>query len=160
MDWDDLNETHYEWPSVREVAAYRQIVKETVLKVIQQCDPQINWNSDAWVVAMGIEHEKIHLETSSVIIRRLPIEQISPQEDFVDCPIFTTARQQTPINEMKTVPAIKLKWTRQIETTKTFGWDNEFGDKLIDLNAYKASSMLVSNGEYLQFVEDNGYCRP
>ena len=50
---------------------------------------------------------------------------------------------------MKTVPAIKLKWTRQIETTKKFGWDNEFGDKLIDLKAYKASSMLVSNGEYL-----------
>lgn len=38
-----------------------------------------------------------------------------------------------------------------------YGWDNEFGEKFIDVKAFKASSMLVSNGEYLEFVKDNGY---
>jgi hypothetical protein len=78
MDWDDLNDAHYDWPSVREVTSYRQKVKEVVLSVIDNMSPIINWGSDAWVIMMGIEHEKIHLETSSVIIRRLPIEEISP----------------------------------------------------------------------------------
>ena len=35
---------------------------------------------------MGIEHERIHLETSSVIIRRLPIDEIRESSVFVDCP--------------------------------------------------------------------------
>ncbi len=43
MDWDDLNESHYDWPSVRDVAIYRDIVKKVVLGVIDKCSPQINW---------------------------------------------------------------------------------------------------------------------
>lgn len=33
-----------------------------------------------WIILMGIEHERIHLETSSVIIRRLPIEEVYQPE--------------------------------------------------------------------------------
>lgn len=73
MDWDDLNDAHYDWPAVREVTAYRNIVKNIILDVIERSSPEIKWDSDAWVIMMGIEHERIHLETSSVIIRRLPI---------------------------------------------------------------------------------------
>jgi formylglycine-generating enzyme required for sulfatase activity len=39
----------------------------------------------------------------------------------------------------------------------TYGWDNEFGIKKFDVEVFKASSMLVSNGEYLEFVQDGGY---
>ena len=34
MDWDDLNDDHYDWPAVREVTAYREKVKNVVLDVI------------------------------------------------------------------------------------------------------------------------------
>jgi hypothetical protein len=34
MDWDDLNDAHYDWPAVREVTAYREKVKNVVLDVI------------------------------------------------------------------------------------------------------------------------------
>lgn len=74
MDWDDLNDSHYDWPSVRDVTNYREAVKKVVLKVIDNISPEISWTSDAWVIMMGIEHERIHLETSSVIMRRLPID--------------------------------------------------------------------------------------
>lgn len=33
----------------------------------------ISYKSIWWVFMMGIEHERIHLETSSVIISRLPL---------------------------------------------------------------------------------------
>jgi len=29
-----------------------------------------------WIILMGIEHERIHLETSAVIIRRMAVEEI------------------------------------------------------------------------------------
>lgn len=31
MDWDDLNECHYDWPSVADAFKYRQEVKKVVL---------------------------------------------------------------------------------------------------------------------------------
>lgn len=159
MDWDDLNDSHYDWPAVRDVTLYREKVKNIVLEIIDKSSPEINWESDAWVIMMGIEHEKIHLETSSVIIRRLPIDEIHPHEDFIDCPLYTKDPSEMPLNEMKVVPSLKFKWDRQIENATVYGWDNEFGEKLINTKAYKSSSMLVSNGEYLEFVEDKGYER-
>lgn len=56
MDWDDLNDNHYDWPSVREVTLYRETVKNIVLDVIDKIIPEISWNSDAWIIMMGIEH--------------------------------------------------------------------------------------------------------
>lgn len=61
MDWDDLDETHYNWPCLNDVRAYRERVKEIVLDVIEKIDIEISWESDAWIILMGIEHEKIHL---------------------------------------------------------------------------------------------------
>lgn len=54
MDWDDLNDAHYDWPSVSDVTIYRETVKNIVLGVINKINPEVNWNSDAWVIMMGI----------------------------------------------------------------------------------------------------------
>lgn len=32
-----------------------------------------DWHSSMWVLLLGIEHERIHLETSAVIMRRVPL---------------------------------------------------------------------------------------
>ena len=56
-----------------------------------------------------------------------------------------------------TIPAFKQVWNRQIKNLDTFGWDNEFGNKTIDVKEFRVSKMLVSNGEFLAFVEDGGY---
>ena len=48
-------------------------------------------------------------------------------------------------------------WNRQSKNLDTYGWDNEFGNKTIDVKEFKVSKMLVSNGEFMEFVEDGGY---
>ena len=72
MSWDDLDETHYDWPSVSEVKTYRDKVRSAVLQLISELPLTlpITWESAWWPVIMGIEHELIHLETSSVLIRQ------------------------------------------------------------------------------------------
>ena len=60
---------------------------------------------------------------------------------------------------MKKVPAYSTSWKRQIDNTNTYGWDNEFGLREINIKEFEASTMLVSNGEYLEFVEDGGYVK-
>ena len=47
----------------------------------------ITWDNPFWVIMMGIEHQRIHLETSSVIIRRLPIEEVRPLAGWDICPM-------------------------------------------------------------------------
>jgi hypothetical protein len=38
MGWDDLNEQHYEWPTVEQTQQYRDQVKNKVLEVINSYD--------------------------------------------------------------------------------------------------------------------------
>ena len=67
MSWDDLDEANYAWPTVAEVRAYRDQVRELVDGVIGDLPLQlpISWESPFWAIMMGIEHQRIHLETSS-----------------------------------------------------------------------------------------------
>ena len=58
MDWDDLNESHYDWPSVADAKIYRENVKNVVLDAIDRSstDSIEIWLNDMWVVLLGIEH--------------------------------------------------------------------------------------------------------
>ena len=38
-----------------------------------------------------------------------------------------------------------------------YGWDNEYGKEAVEIRSFKASKYLVSNGEFMAFVEDGGY---
>ena len=46
----------------------------------------ISFLSPQWAVVMGIEHERIHLETSSVLIRQLPVDMVTVPEGWVHGP--------------------------------------------------------------------------
>ena len=63
MGWDDLNDAHYDWPSVAEVQAYRDKVRALVLRLIDEAPLQlpIGWDSPWWAIVMGIEHERIQV---------------------------------------------------------------------------------------------------
>src|SRR5699024_9383678 len=84
MSWDDLDDAHYDWPSVAAVMAYRAQVRASVLNVIDNAPLTLplNWDNPWWAIIMGIEHERIHLETSSVLIRQQNIDWIQPHPDW------------------------------------------------------------------------------
>jgi hypothetical protein len=46
---------------------------------IRHCEVSlpVSWDDPLWIVMMGIEHERIHLETSSVLIRELPLHMLN-----------------------------------------------------------------------------------
>lgn len=154
MSWDDLNKENYSWPSVEESRQYRADVKEFVVDYIKNCQftLPIKWEDPMWVILMGIEHERIHIETSSVLHRQLDIKHI--KED----PFWSECREsgEAPINELIPVSGgnISLGKTRD---DRLYGWDNEYGTYCETIQDFKASKFLVSNGEFLEFVEDGGY---
>lgn len=156
MSWDDLNEAHYDWPHFAEVANYRTQVRNAVDELITQLPIQlpIDWDSPFWPIIMGIEHERIHLETSSVLIRHLPLHLIEPHPLWPVCGVDHVA----PKNELIDVPGGKVSLGKK-HPDPLYAWDNEYGRHEADVPAFKASTFLVSNREYLEFVEDEGYSR-
>jgi len=63
MSWDDLNEAHYEWPTLSETQNYRDTLYTIISELIDTLPLElpISWDSPWWVILMGIEHENIHL---------------------------------------------------------------------------------------------------
>ena len=162
MSWDDLNTAHYDWPSVDAVRRYRAAMRELVDDFIRTMPLElpIRWNSPAWLILMGIEHERIHLETSSVIMRQMPLEELRHGAELTaeerrlwgSCP----ASGEPPANEWLPVPSTRVRLGKRNDD-RTYGWDNEYGVEEIDLPAFRAGRRLVSNAEFLAFVADGGY---
>ncbi len=158
MSWDDLNEDNYDWPPVAEVRDYRDQVRALVDGVITRLDLKlpIRWEDHpAWAIFMGIEHERIHLETSSVLFRQLDLCWLKADPGWPLCPDHGPA----PENGLLPVSGgeVRLGKTRD---DPLYGWDNEYGEQDTEVASFQASRYLVSNGEFLAFVRAGGYEQP
>lgn len=154
MSWDDLNEANYDWPPVEEVTAYRAKVRKAVVDIIEQAPLTlpINWQHPWWSIIMGIEHERIHVETSSVLIRQQKLAWVQPISGWTPC----QESGEPPANVLMPVPSGHVKLGKE-RNSPIYGWDNEYGTHEADVHAFRAAQYLVSNREYLEFVEAGGY---
>ena len=154
MSWDDLNQSNYNWPKVEDVRNYRAKAKEIIVDFIENVEftLPIKWESPLWIVMMGIEHERIHLETSSVLHRQLDLQHIKHN------PFFNESQNygDTPQNELLKVSGGEIILGKSKEDD-FYGWDNEYGEAHFVVDDFKASKYLVSNGEFLEFIKDGGY---
>jgi len=154
MSWDDMDESQQKWPKVEEVKKYREKVKELVTKLIDTMTFSLPIRDDSamWIILMGIEHERIHIETSLVLHRQMPLEFIQTVDDFLLCP----NRGDAPQNSMIEIDATEVQLGKS-KQHNLYGWDNEYGVEKETLSAFEVSKYLVSNAEYMEFVAYGGY---
>lgn len=159
MSWDDLNSSNYKWPTFEEIKEYRNKVKEIVLDLIEnmQFSLPINWDCAMWIILMGIEHENIHIETSSVLLRELDIKYLIEDEIFE---YSNEASNEYPKNELLDVKGADVILQKDRNNPIFYGWDNEFSNHKAFIKDFQASKYLVSNGEFLEFVKEGGYNNP
>ncbi|MBU0925870.1 5-histidylcysteine sulfoxide synthase [bacterium] len=159
MSWDDLNHKHYTWPTYEQTKAYRDEVKQIVLDLIDTLEftIPINWDSSMWIILMGIEHENIHIETSSVLLRELDIKFLKEDEIFT---YINEGSETYPKNELVKVKGSTVVLEKDRQNPTYYGWDNEFSFHKALINDFEASKYLVSNGEFLEFVKDGSYNKP
>ncbi|MFM9889821.1 MAG: 5-histidylcysteine sulfoxide synthase [Rickettsiales bacterium] len=162
MRWDDLHEgADHIWPSVAEVRAYRQQVYDIIVRLIEthpaldDARRPITIDDPMWALVMGFEHERIHLETSSVLIRELPLEYVRVPEAWPALVLEKTSRP-TPHNPFiaRAETTVEIGKPRDFPS---FGWDNEYGHESRRVRSFSASQNLISNGEFLAFVKAGGY---
>jgi 5-histidylcysteine sulfoxide synthase/putative 4-mercaptohistidine N1-methyltranferase len=154
MEWDDVESSNYKWPKVHDVREYRNKVREAVDELIMTLPltMPIDDKSPMWIILMGIEHERIHIETSLVLHRQMPIELVKEIKEFNIC----THSAEAPQNSMIEISGKSVRLGKD-KGHNLYGWDNEYGKYEESVEDFKVSKFLVSNGEFMEFVKDNGY---
>jgi len=148
----DLSET--QWPPLIDVWDYRKNAFELICKLIEHTtiDLPISWESPLWVVLMGMEHDRIHFETSTVLIRQLDANKLTRPKGWTYAPM----NESTPKNSMIQVASGEVTLGKNRDHP-TYGWDNEYGSKTITVMAFQASKYLITNKEFFKFVDAGGY---
>ena len=175
MRWDDMSKNEMLWPSIQDVHAYRQQVYQSVRQVIdthpglESGHPPIMQDHPLWALFMGFEHERIHLETSAVLIHELPLTLVQrpaewpslhPSAHIAETIDFSPrAGHEFPVNDLIAVPGQKVTLGKPIDWP-SYGWDNEYGHREATVRAFQANRYLVSNGEFHAFVAAGGYRKP
>jgi len=173
MLWDDMDKNVMLWPTVREVHEYRKQVYEVVKDAIMN-HPSLDDNNGPvkvdqshpmWALFMGYEHERIHLETSSVLFREAPKHLVQAPENWP--PLHPSAFNETPSSNP--VEGVDYPPNKMVSVKKnnvdlgkpadfpSYGWDNEYGERTVDVPDFAASKHMITNGEYYQFVKKGGY---
>ncbi len=172
MSWDDMSKNEIEWPALDKVHQYRRQAYSVILDMIethpglQDGHAPIEQSHPLWALFMGFEHERIHLETSSVLIRELPVNLVQRPAAFPEpYPLSIRNEARTPEpgldyreNRFITVDA-GLAAIGKSNETPIYGWDNEYGERSQALPEFRVSKYLISNGEFWHFVADGGYTK-
>jgi 5-histidylcysteine sulfoxide synthase/putative 4-mercaptohistidine N1-methyltranferase len=170
MSWDDLSKNDMRWPRVSEVTAYRRRVYGLVRGLIEQdadiAAGTVDATRPAWAFFLGFEHERIHIETSSVLIRELPVRLVRRPPQW---PGLHPSRPGVgTANPTEGVDHPTPRWVANAggdvvvgkdRDVPTFGWDNEYGRRPVTVAPFRVRTSLVSNGEFLDFVREGAYAQ-
>ncbi len=140
-------------PTVAEVYEYRKYVNEHIIDLLDKADEE-QFKKYAPVIEIGINHEQQHQELMLTDIKH--VFSINPIY-----PVYS-AKEVSPTEN---VP--QIKWIEFEEgiydvghNGKSFSYDNETPQHKEFINSFTLSSRLVTNREYLTFMEAKGYETP
>lgn len=151
-------------PTVEEVYQYRAHVDQGMRSLLQTLNPQL-----APLVVLGLHHEQQHQELLLTDIKHIlalnplrpayrtdlpPATQTAVQsERWLDYPggLYTVGRPPAPEATPASAEALAFH---------QFAFDNESPAHPVYLQDYWLAARLVTNGEYLEFIQSGGYQKP
>lgn len=135
-------------PTVREVYDYRAYVTNQLQELLEQNTASDELQS---LVEIGIHHEKQHQELLLTDIKYIlgnnPLQ-----------PVYSESFSENPASNQSTTWIEIPEGIYEIgHNGEGFCYDNELGKHKVFLNDFKISNQIVSNKDYLEFIEDGGY---
>ncbi len=142
-------------PTVEETYSYRNHVDESMLQFMENADDK-EWQQLESVIEIGVHHEQQHQELIVTDIKHVLSEN----------PLHPKYINNDRNGNKADIPG-DLKWADFDgglfyigNKGSGFGYDNEYPEHKVYLNSYKLGSRLVTNSEYIEFIEDKGYETP
>ncbi|MCW8108415.1 ergothioneine biosynthesis protein EgtB [Alteromonas ponticola] len=138
-------------PTLEQVEEYRQIVDESMLRLLENCDA----SEISALVELGINHEQQHQELLLTDIKY----------SFSFNPLFPVYADFPLASKYESVPS--LRWQafeqslfRQGFSGQGFHFDNETPAHEVVVQPFQMANRLITNQEFLLFIEDGGYSNP
>jgi ergothioneine biosynthesis protein EgtB len=140
-------------PTVKQVFDYRKYIDDEMISFMKSLDDE---GLEEWMpfIEVGIHHEQQHQELLLTDLKYM----------FGQNPLYPIYREtrRPKLDEID-----PMKWISFEEgvyevghTGGEFGFDNEFPRHKTYLQPFQLSDRLVTNGEFLEFIEDGGYSEP
>lgn len=151
-------------PTLETVIQYRNYVDEHMQTFLQQYAEQAVPESLAKLVEIGLQHEQQHQELLVTDIKYIlgnnplfPVYTV-PEEGLVSqtslASVYTGQEAQV---QNSSYTAIEEGVYEVGYEGEGFCWDNELSRHKVYLHAYEIQNRLVTNGEYIEFIEAGAY---
>jgi ergothioneine biosynthesis protein EgtB len=138
-------------PTVKEVLGYRKFVDTAMLEFFEK-HQDVDENLHQ-LIEIGLHHEQQHQELLVTDIKYI----LGNNPLF---PVYKEKNEGMPTND-KVRPVSYREVNEGVYTIgfqgDGFSYDNEHGVHKVFLHPFRYQDRLVTNGEYLQFIEDGGY---
>lgn len=142
-------------PTVGETYQYRAATDQAMERLFADATDQ-EWEALQPIVELGLHHEQQHQELLLTDLKHL----------FAQNPLLPSYRSAPSASSRPGAGAPPLRWFEYPEgmffigaNGNEFHFDNEGPRHRQFLHAFQLASRLVTNGEYLEFIEDGGYAR-
>ena len=140
-------------PTLDEVMRFRTYVDEQMLDLIESV-VEANWEQFSEFLVLSLNHEQQHQELLLTDLKY--ILACSPVRPSYASPSGRPTSDHSP-------PSTPIGFEGGIfdigHTGNDFSYDNEGPSHKVHLEPFELHSRLVTNGEYLAFVEDGGYSK-
>lgn len=146
--WTRADRGNLTRPTVDEIFAYREYVDKHIVQFLDQGSVD---NELAYVFEVGLNHEQQHQELLMYDLKYI----------LGHNPLFPAYKESASYPQ---VPAHSEDWLSIAEGIYEIGnrgeeycFDNELGKHQVYLHAFEIGAHPVTNGEYLEFMQDGGY---
>jgi ergothioneine biosynthesis protein EgtB len=149
-------------PSTEVVRAYRDAVDEAILALLSECSAE-DLATLAPVMMIGCQHEEQHQELFVTEIQHIRWSAPDALRRGYLQANRSKALAQSHV-PLRAVPFAACDTThgyrgRGIEAGG-FCWDNELPEHRVHVDAFELANRLITNAEWLAFIEDGGYRDP
>jgi ergothioneine biosynthesis protein EgtB len=133
-------------PTVKKVYAYRKHVTDAIIDLLTKDNSDIVLD----IIEIGIHHEQQHQELLAYDIKYILGQQPTFPKYTNSFPLKAEDSKQVFFEIEEGIYVIGHQ-------KDSFCFDNELAAHKVYLQPYRISNRLVTNGEYLDFMEDGGY---
>jgi len=154
-------------PAMKHILAYRKVVDKKIISLISKVnDSEFNSQQAVWPnsvgkgnlsfqIQTGINHEQQHQELFYSEIKNIRWQNL---------PEFREAYNKTKLPKSEISRKTKFITipcgTYTIGSENGWAYDNEYKAHKMHIAEFKIQDRLVTNGDFLKFVEDGGYNNP
>ena len=141
-------------PTVSEAQRYRESIDSHIDDLLSNADEKLLDEIEPLLV-LGVHHEQQHQELLITDIKHV----------FAQNPLYPVFRQRNGDVAAKKITPIRFIDSEETVTAighdgNGFAYDNEGPRHQALVHAFSLATRPVTNGEFIAFIEDNGYRRP